>query len=219
MRKPILLDTFCKAGGCTKGYQRAGFYVVGVDIEPQPHYCGDEFIQADALDYLATADLSRYAAIHASPPCQAYSTFTPLSHRANHPDLIDLVRMQLWATGKPYVIENVSGARMLLDNPVMLCGSMFGLTFWRHRYFEIYPPQLHLLPPCQHNFKPVLITDHGGPNGNGKGKPRTRTPIDVKRAAAGIDWMTEMELSEAIPPAYTEWIGQHLMEAIEVCHA
>jgi DNA (cytosine-5)-methyltransferase 1 len=203
-----LLDLFCKAGGAGMGYHRAGFEVVGVDIKPQPRY-PFEFHQADALEY-AAAHGHEFDVIHASPPCQAYSCFTPLAHRDNHPDLIAVTRDLLRSIGKPYIIENVTGARHLLDNPLLLCGSMVGLNVWRHRYFEVWPPVLLLTPPCRHDFKPVLITDHGGPNANGIGKPRKRTPIDIKRQAAGIDWMTEAELSEAIPPAYTEFIGRHL---------
>ena len=213
--KPRLLDLFCCAGGATKGYQRAGFYVVGVDNRPQPHYCGDEFVQADALEY-AAAHGREFDAIHASPPCQAYSTFTPLTYRRNHADLIASTRELLQVTGKPYVIENVGGARYLLNNPFMLCGSMVGLPIWRHRYFELWPSILLLVPPCRHDFKPVLITDHGGPNANGPGKPRKRTPVSVKRDAIGIDWMTEAELTEAIPPAYTFYIGTQLMQRLMV---
>ena len=110
--KPVLFDLFCCAGGATKGYQQAGFYVVGVDIEPQPDYCGDEFIQADAL----TVDLTRADAIHASPPCQGYSTQT--ADRSKHRRLIPEVRDLLEAAGVPFVIENVEGARRELRNPV-----------------------------------------------------------------------------------------------------
>lgn len=208
-----LLDLFCGAGGCSVGYQMAGFHVTGIDHKPQPRYAGDVFIQADALEYLAEHG-SEFDAIHASPPCQGYSEITPLAHRQNHPDLIAPTRDLLRATGKPYVIENVEGARMRMRDPLMLCGSMLGLPIWRHRYFEIWPETLLLVPPCRHDFNPILITDHGGPNANGPGKPRKRTPVEVKRAAAGIDWMTEVELSQAIPPAYTEWIGRWLMDAV-----
>lgn len=209
-----LLDLYSGAGGAAYGYMLAGFDVTGVDIAPQPRYRGDRFVQADALEYVA-AHGHEFDCIHASPPCQAYSTFTPHRYRNNHPDLIEPTRKVLLATGKPFVIENVNGARHLLHNPMVLCGSMFGLSFWRHRRFEIHPWRLWLLPPCQHNFKPVMITDHGGPNAGGWGKPRKQTPIAIKRAAAEIDWMSESELSQAIPPAYTHWIGRHLLEALQ----
>lgn len=121
------LDLFCCAGGVTRGLQQAGFYVVGVDHEPQPRYCGDAFVQADALKYLATADLSRFDLICASPPCKP---FTPMRHAPRtkkHPDLITPTRPLLERSGRPYCVENVVGARSYLKNPTMLCGSMFGL--------------------------------------------------------------------------------------------
>src|SRR3972149_6341276 len=129
MNKPSLLDLFCGAGGAARGYQRAGFYVVGVDIKPQPHYCGDEFYRADALTY----PLDGFDAIHASPPCQRYSWCALQKYRINHPDLIGAVRYELVKSGKPYIIENVAGARKLLLNPIKLCGTMFDLPIWRHR--------------------------------------------------------------------------------------
>jgi DNA (cytosine-5)-methyltransferase 1 len=211
--KPRLLDLFSGAGGSAMGYHRAGFEVVGVDIASQKNY-PFEFHQDDALEYLREHG-HEFDAIHASPPCQAYSTFTPNSHKGSHPDLIEPTRELLREAGKPYVIENVKGARFLLVNPIVLCGSMFGLPIWRHRYFEIYPSGLLLVPPCRHDFKPILITDNGGPNANGWGKPRKRTPIDKKRAAAGIDWMTNDEITEAIPPAYCEYIGKQLLNVIK----
>lgn len=218
--KPILLDTFCKAGGCTKGYQRAGFYVVGVDIEPQPRYCGDEFIQADALKYLATADLSRYAAIHASPPCQAYSVCKRLkTARDDYPDLIGPTRAALMATGKPYVIENVQGAP--LENPLMLCGSMFGLAVLRHRLFECDPPIWFAPHSCDHagGALPMWWRSRVKKLATGQ-KFRYMTVagnsflVPEASRAMGIDWMSRKELSQAIPPAYTEWIGRHLIQEL-----
>src|SRR5215472_2155359 len=112
MTRPRLLDLFCGAGGATKGYQRAGFHVTGVDIEPQPRYCGDEFIQADALEVLADLEfLAGFDVIHASPPCQAYSRTQRFHNvRHDHPDLLPPTRARLIASGLPYVIENVEGA-------------------------------------------------------------------------------------------------------------
>jgi len=193
------------------GYHRAGFEVVGVDIAKQPHY-PFEFHQADALEYLAEHG-QEFDVIHASPPCQRYSTFTPNRCKGNHADLIGTTRELLMASGKPFVIENVPGARALLRTPLLLCGSMLGLHIWRHRYFELWPDMLILTSPCRHDFRPVMITDNGGPNGNGWGKPRKRTPIAVKREAADIDWMTGTEITEAIPPAYTEFIGRYLLDS------
>src|SRR5690348_3701176 len=133
--RPRLLDLFCGAGGCAAGYQDAGFYVVGVDKEPQPNYCGDVFIQTDALEILAEWHFDAFDAIHASPPCQRYSLAQNASKNADaHPDLVEPVREALQATGLPYVIENVPGAPLL--DPITLCGKSFGLNVKRHRLFE-----------------------------------------------------------------------------------
>lgn len=194
----------------------AGFYVVGCDIEPQKNYIGDEFILGDALEVIARYD-HEFDAIHASPPCQRYSEITPIERRHLHPDLIEPVRTALRATGKPYVIENVENARMHLINPVLLCGSMFGLNLWRHRYFEIYPDRLLLTPPCNHSELPVLIT------GTTRRKPekggRMEYTAQQCRDASGLHWMTRKEMDEAIPPAYTRFLGEHLMQVIEQAQA
>lgn len=204
-----LLDLFCGAGGCAVGYYRAGFHdITGIDINPQPRY-PYHFIQADALEYLAEHG-HEYDFIHASPPCQFYSNMTPTAYKANHADLIDQTRQALEATGKPYAIENVAGARQRLVNPIMLCGTMFGLNVWRHRYFEIWPEQFFLLPPCQHVGNPVLITGVT----RLAGKKRVENSADECRAASGLDWMTRKEMDEAIPPAYTQYIGEQLMRLI-----
>jgi DNA (cytosine-5)-methyltransferase 1 len=231
-RKPVLVDLFCKAGGCTKGYQRAGFYVVGVDIEPQPNYCGDEFHQADAL----TFPLDEADCIHASPPCQAHSSIAKQQRARrpgayDHPDLVDVTRDRLVAAGVPYVIENVVGAPLL--NHVQLCGSSFGLDVRRHRLFECSFPVL--APPCAHHWqKPrfrSLDSRRKAPaatvpvHGDNMGK-RSRFLASVvgvhghlnyagefalRQRAMGIDWMDAAELCQAIPPAYTEHIGEYLM--------
>lgn len=222
--KPRLLDTFCGAGGCTKGYQRAGFYVVGVDIEPQPHYCGDEFYQADALEFIREHG-GEYDVIHASPPCQRYSEATPIEYREDHPDLIAPVREALQATGKPYVIENVENARAELIRSVKLCGTMFGLPIWRHRYFEIWPFWFMSPATCKHNRRPITV--HSGSHTRKTWEPvrctggvrqgvRPRESVEVVRWAMDIPWMTQSELTEAIPPAYTEWLGHQLLTAMEV---
>lgn len=184
----------------------AGFYVVGLDIDVQPNYVGDEFIQSDALEYLATADLSRYAAIHASPPCQAYTKARRLQGN-EHPDLIAPVRELLQATGKPYVIENVKGAPLAPD-AVMLVGSTFGLRTMRPRLFECSFPVPYMLatPPAARHAK------MGRPPKEGEFVHVVGHISNVAycREAMGIDWMTQAELVQAIPPAYTEWIGRHL---------
>ncbi len=143
--KPRLLDLFCGAGGAAKGYQRAGLYVVGVDNKPQPHYCGDEFYQADALTY----PLEGYDAYHASPPCQRYSiAFNMKNVREFHsatPALVEVIRDLLLATKRPFIIENVPLSP--LQNWIELLGMMFNLKIIRRRWFEIHGFEL-LLTPC-----------------------------------------------------------------------
>lgn len=218
--RPLLYDLFCKAGGATKGYQMAGFRVIGIDIEPQKNYIGDGFIQMDALEFLRRylrGEFERADAFHASPPCQRWSDITPAAHRDKHPNLIAPIRNLLKATGKPFVIENVPGARKHLKNPIRLCGSGFGLGIFRHRYFELSGFEILMLPPCQHDFKPVYLTGSTGNSKSPKGMGiRKDFSADAKRQASGISWMVTDELDEAIPPAYTHFIGKHLMTAIKV---
>jgi DNA (cytosine-5)-methyltransferase 1 len=205
MMKPRLLDLFCCAGGAGAGYAEY-FDVTGVDIKPQPHYpfC---FIQADALAFLDTADLSQFDVIHASPPCQLYSV-THSIRKNVHPDLVESVRRCLKASSKPYVIENVPGAP--LPASIILCGTMFGLKVFRHRLFE---SNILLFAPyaCKH--------EDSVKNGNmvsvfGNGDWRKNYTLERGSLAMGIDWMTLKELSQAIPPAYTRWIGQFLYDAV-----
>ncbi len=201
--RPLLLDLFCGAGGAAMGYHEAGFDVIGVDIKPQPHY-PFEFILADAL----TFPLGGFHALHASPPCQAYSTTRTL-HDAEYPMLIPEVRSRFEDTGLPYIIENVVGAP--LHNPIRLCGSSFDLPIWRHRLFESDMPLMAL--PCAHPWspEPLDVTGTGGPGGRHR-KPKG---LEEARIAMGIDWMARSELSEAIPPAYTRFIGEQLLEHLE----
>ncbi len=204
MDKPLLLDLFCGAGGASKGYYQAGFEVIGVDIKPQPHY-PFEFHLADALTY----PLEGFNAYHASPPCQAYTRLTEKKYRHNHPDLIAYVRLRL-ALHKPFIIENVPDAKDRLWHPIMLCGTMFGLRVYRHRYFEINPEIFKLLTPCCHHKNPILVS------GTTRRKAgRVENSIKEKQEAMGIDWMTGKELDQAIPPAYTEYIGKYLIEAMD----
>jgi DNA (cytosine-5)-methyltransferase 1 len=206
-----LLDLFCGAGGTAMGYHRASFEVVGVDIAKQPRF-PFEFHQADALTYLAE-HWQEFDVIHASPPCQGYSVETPMAYRQNHPRTITKVRQALIVTGKPFVIENVPNAKSDMVNPVTLCGSMFGLRVWRHRCFEIVPELFFLLPPCDHSFVPVLVT--GTPRR--KGYPRVDPPVTLRREAMGIDWkMPVSGLDQAIPPAYTEYIGKLLAAHLQL---
>jgi len=197
-----LLDLFCGAGGAAVGYYRAGFTeIVGVDNRPMPRY-PFEFVQADALEYLAEHG-REFDVIHASPPCQAYSKATAWrGRRTDHPDMIEAVRMALVATGRPYIIENVEGARGRLNLPILLCGTAFNLPFRRHRFFELSWYPAILVPPCAHRADDFSF-DHGG-------KQTERTYAD----AIGCDWMAVIEARQAIPPAYTEWIGRRLLEVI-----
>lgn len=196
----VLLDLFCGAGGCSKGYHAAGFDVVGVDINPQPHY-PFEFIQADAM----TFPLRGFDAIHASPPCQRYTTAQRIQG-GNHPDLVDSVRDRMPAD-VPWVIENVAGSP--LRNPITLCGMWFGLGTYRHRLFESnvaldQPPHLDHVLPITKMGRPPKPGEMMHVVGNFSG-------IHQARNAMGIYWMTRDEIREAIPPAYTEWIGKQLM--------
>ena len=219
--KPRLVDAFSGAGGSAKGYQRAGFYVVGIDIAPRPHYCGDEFIQSDALKMLADLDwLAGFDAVHASPPCQGYTQFSNLNaerwgNRVEHPMLIEPVRELLDATGLPYVIENVQGAPLRKD--LMLCGSMFGLRVRRHRIFETNW-SVGGAPPCHHQDDSIAI--YGSMDGRRVWTRKNGTELRAARTigqaseAMGIDWMTWNEIKEAIPPAYTEFIGKQLLDLL-----
>ena len=202
------------------GYHRAGFDVVGVDINPQPRY-PFTFHQADAL----TFPLDWFDAIHASPPCQAYaagprSTNTALGRKYEHPRLIEPMRERLVASGVPYVIENVVGAPLL--NPIRLCGTSFGLPLRRHRLFESSVLVLGL--DCAHGrFKEKRFWTGWTQGGHGVGNKRRSTTVQVYGnggerhewpAAMGIDWMTYDELAESIPPAYTEFVGAVLFKAV-----
>lgn len=201
---PLLLDLFCKAGGAGMGYHRAGFTVVGVDIEPQPNY-PFEFVQADAIDYLIDEG-NRFDAIHASPPCQAYSNAAKIMKR-KHPELIAATRAAM--PSKPWVIENAEGSPLI--NPITLCGSMFNLGTYRHRLFE---SSLVLRVP-QHKAHDKPTTKMGRPPKPGEMMHVVGnfSGVAAARIAMGIDWMTRDELREAIPPAYTEWIGRQLLSA------
>ena len=214
--KPMLLDLFCGAGGAAMGYYRAGFRVVGVDIEPQPHYPFD-FVQGDAIEFLHAysrrAVGQRFAAFHASPPCQGYSKMNHV-HKRDYPLLIEPVRDLLEPIGLPYVIENVEGAP--LKNPVTLCGTSFGLKVIRHRLFESNVTLK--APPCgSHKGEIYSPAGHGDPNWrNHAANPHLsgRGYTDRCRQAMGVDWMNRDELAESIPPAYTEYVGHQLMEVL-----
>jgi DNA (cytosine-5)-methyltransferase 1 len=212
-----LLDLFCCAGGAGMGYYHAGFEVLGVDMNPQPRY-PFEFVQADALEFVAARG-REFDVIHASPPCQQFSRSRHLkTARHDHPDLIAATRDALRATGKPYIIENVEGAP--LKNPLTLCGSMFGLGVIRHRLFETWP-ELYFLPAsCRHSgVLPMWWKSRVKALAAGKSFEFITVAgnsflMSEAKAAMGIDWMRRYEISQAIPPAYTEYIGKQMIASL-----
>lgn len=207
MTRPLLLDLFCGAGGAAMGYWRAGFDVVGIDIKPQPRY-PFEFIQDDAMEVLVRGVYTMpFAAIHASPPCQRYIR-GGLQDTDKHPDLLPATRGLLTQTQVPWVIENVPGAPMRCD--VELCGSMFGLPIRRHRWFESSVPLAPWVPAHDHS-RPVVGV-YGNPHGEAGAWPGMLPgSLETWREALGIEWMTSAELSDAIPPDYTQHIGEQLL--------
>ena len=278
MRRPRALDLYCCAGGATRGLQLAGFHVTGVDIAPQPRYCGDAFIQADALR--PPVDLRAFDFIWASPPCQRWTPLRNLQRTPRgvkeYPDLIPQTREILTRATIPFSIENVEGAPLgESGNLIVLCGTMFGLQtpdgsaeIRRHRLFET-SFSIPLRPPCQHGHESLSVTGSGldsnrdawarrssmavtghsptsdtkravitvvGPKGMpGLSHARRRaisitgsTPqttvitnrfrktfsVDDARAAMGIDWMPMRYLSQAIPPAYAQFIGEQAIAHI-----
>jgi DNA (cytosine-5)-methyltransferase 1 len=204
-----LLDLFCGAGGAGMGYHRAGFEVVGVDNRPQPHY-PFEFHLADALEYVAEHG-REFDVIHASPPCQHHSVMSACRPglAETYPDLIASTRLLLEATDLPWVIENVPGSPVRPD--LMLCGQALGLALYRHRLFE---SNVMLLSPG--HPKHVIRAGRAGHWRPGQTISVSGhcAPVALARSAMGIDWTNRHELAEAIPPAYTEWIGAQL---IAVC--
>lgn len=202
-----LLDLFCGAGGAAMGYHRAGFEVVGVDNKPQKNY-PFEFHQADALTY----PLDGFDVIHASPPCQRF-TVAALNNDTEYPDLLTPTRERFHRHVGMWVIENVQNSPM--QHTIKLCGLMFNLKVFRHRLFELS----HLIfqpdhPP--HKGKKIgegyysVCGNSGGWTVWGNRKIHKGT-ISECRSAMGIDWMPRKELTQAIPPAYTEWIGKQLI--------
>jgi DNA (cytosine-5)-methyltransferase 1 len=210
--RPRLLDLFCGGGGAAMGYHRAGFEVVGVDINPQGNF-PFEFHQADALTY----PLAGFDFVHASPPCQLYTRKSSdwgrkRTHWPEHLDLVGPTRDRLVKTGLPYVIENVVGAP--LNAQLLLCGTMFGLTIRKHRLFE---SNVSLPLP------PASCTDHSECYNPWQGKGRSAAKL---REAMGIDWLPISggasrkagytgDLFNAIPPAFTEHIGRGLLALLE----
>lgn len=213
-----ILDLFCGAGGASVGYARAGFEVVGVDIKNQPNYPfdfyrGDVFTTGSQL----ISD-GGWDAIHASPPCQAYSKISK-DNGIEYPDLVEPTRTLLRATGLPYIMENVELSP--LHEPTVLCGSQFGLGVefcdeWlqlqRHRWFESNVP-LRSAGPCRHTTPVVGV--YGKPGGSNFARSRILPGLEQWRTAMNIDWMSSREITQAIPPNYAEFLGNQLRERIE----
>ena len=201
-----LLDLFCGAGGAAVGYHRAGFdEIVGVDNRPQPHY-PFRFVQADALEFCA-AHGAEFDAIHASPPCQGYSRmrYLPWLRDKEYPLLIDATRHLLEMADRPWVIENVADAPLA---GALLCGAALGLPFSRHRRFE--SSILLLFPSCPGHaaiYPGGSQMSQRGRRGGVMGMPSGSDPLVIM----GCEWMTMREARQAVPPAYTEWIGAHLL--------
>jgi DNA (cytosine-5)-methyltransferase 1 len=207
-----LLDVCCGAGGAAAGYRHAGFHVTGVDIHPQPNYAGDDFHQADGIDFVRRHGHT-FDVIHASPPCQASCTLTAGTNQGrSYPQLIPDLRQALYETGRPYVIENVAGAPIRKD--LRLCGEMFSLAVIRHRFFELDGVHVPELEHPAHRGRVAGMRHgrwHEGPyfavygQGGGKGTVRQW------QHAMNITWTdVRKEIAEAIPPAYTRYIGTHL---------
>lgn len=212
--KPKALDLFCGAGAVSVGLQRAGFEVTAVDIMPQPRHAGGSFIQGNAM----TFSLRGFDFIWASPPCQAYTVLRSRWPGREHPDLVNAVRERLVSLWCPWVIENVPNAPLRQD--LLLCGSMFGLDVRRHRIFEATFPVVDKME-CRHDLQlprfrsldrrlngrlSSVVTVHG--HSNYKGEKQ------IREKAMGIDWMNVQELSQAVPPAYAEYIGRQAMALI-----
>ncbi len=211
-----VLDLFCGAGGCAVGYHRAGATsITGVDILPQKNYPFD-FVQADAFEFAARYG-RHFDFIHASPKCQRYSRCTPKHIRNSHEDQLPRVREMLMQLGKQYCIENINNSP--INATLMLCGTMFGLKVIRHRWFEFGEQKIFMAPAtCNHHLRPMRCRINSRP-------PITNEEFHhmtgrfgntaYARAASGIDWMTRDEMSQAIPPAYTEFIGKQLFPIIK----
>lgn len=236
---PEILDLYSGTGGATRGYQQAGFRVTGVDIAPMSSFCGDEFLQADALDHLreliTSGEIRRYTAVHASPPCQAGCTLTNGTNHSRgwgrtHVQLVPQTRELLQQTGLPFVIEQPTGHGGLIRTDLRLCMDMFrtGPPPWvqRHRDFELsglaVPQPAH--PSGAWNRHDGYVRGHRhrlvrsgaeAPYVAAYGKGGGKATVPEMQHALGIDWTNERgELTEAIPPAYTRYIGGYLLKTV-----
>lgn len=215
MSKPRLLELFCGAGGSSAGYHRAGFDVTGVDVNPQPHY-PFTFIQADAMTY----PLDGFDAIHAGPPCDDHSSLANLNPLKGTGWMLDATRARLEAHGAPWVIENVETAPM--PGSLVLCGTEFGLTtrtdlhgeVWLRRHRRFWSSVFLWGAGGCHCRGRQIVSVHGGGAGGSRAATRGKGLAKAARELMGIDWMTTAELDKAIPPAYTQFIGTQILEAI-----
>ena len=224
MSRPLLLDAFSCAGGASKGYHDAGFEVIGLDIEAQPHY-PYELVRGDAIKLLGDRRfMAQFDAAHASPPCRDHTPLTSVAGLDGSGWLLAAVRKKLQGLDIPWVIENVPGAPMpaqdTLDGShgVMLCGSMFGLgtaeyKLKRHRLFEPSCPVPQ--PPDRCSSDPRWTIGVYGKATRARGTTGPSLGMAEGEAAMGISWMTGDELSQAIPPAYTRYVGEFLLGAVQ----
>jgi DNA (cytosine-5)-methyltransferase 1 len=207
----MALDMYCCAGGATKGLQRAGFKVLGVDHKAQPRYCGDWFVEADCLS-LTPAFVRQFDFAWASPPCQAHTSMKTMWNAKQHADLIPQTLDLLKRAGVPYVVENVVGAP--LENAFMLCGTQFGLgipeaELRRHRLF-VTNTGLAFPRRCKHR-KRYTIGVYGGGHGvslHRHARGERCFTAEQQRKAMDMPWATVDEMSQAIPPAYSEFIAR-----------
>jgi hypothetical protein len=221
--KPVALDPFCGVGGSTRGLQLAGFRVVGVDIAEQPDYCGDEFVQGDAVEFIERHG-HKFDLIAGSPPCQAGCTLTAGTNQGRqYPQLIPATRAAMQSTGRPWIIENPPG-RAPMRRDLMLCGEMFGLAVIRHRIFE--SPWAYAIEQPRHvkHRGRVAGMRHGewfeGPYFQVYGEGGGKGTVAQWRQAMSIDWTwNRKSIAEAIPPAYMEYIGKFLIQVVGDSHA
>jgi DNA (cytosine-5)-methyltransferase 1 len=214
------LDLFSGEGGSGWGYELAGIAMTGVDNRPMPRYRGSRFIQADAFEYLADHG-HEYDFIHASPPCQGYSRMRHLPWLKDrvYPLLIAPVRAAILPLGVPYVIENVEDARPHMRDPIRLCGLSFGLRMYRHRMFE---SSLFMLEPPHEKhreviFKGRLLNSRYSGSAGTTGilpDPAGHVATNDAKAVMGVEWMSRNGMTQAIPPAFTLWIGRQIVRAL-----